>query len=347
MHSRGVQMTEPKISIIIPCYNMEAYLPQCLDSVLSQTLEDFEAICVDDGSQDQTGLLLDGFHSRDRRIRVIHQENRGVSAARNLGLSLAQGHYIAFLDPDDFYPDNKALSLLYTKALQHDALICGGSFSNYQEPSGKITVCYTGDYAGYSFRKEGFLSYLNYQFDFGFQRFLYRRDFLLENDLYFPPYARYQDPPFFVHAMILAQQFYAVPQPVYRYRIGIQDQAVRWSSSKLQDMIRGHLDVLRLSREHHLPQLHALTVRRFEGDDICLAVRNAIASGEAETLALVRQFQAAIDPAVLPGHILRVLQPEEILPQRSVGRRLRTLLQFCRANGLGRTLLLLRETLTK
>ncbi len=91
----------PTFSIIIPVYNVAPYLRECLDSVLAQTCPDWEAICVDDGSTDASGAILDEYAARDARFRVIHQPNAGVSAARNRALENAQGEWIVFLDSDD------------------------------------------------------------------------------------------------------------------------------------------------------------------------------------------------------------------------------------------------------
>ncbi len=91
----------PKVSIIIPVYKVEEYLPACLDSVLSQTYTDFEAICVNDGSPDKCGQILSEYAEKDKRIKIITQENQGLSAARNVALAQAQGDYICSVDPDD------------------------------------------------------------------------------------------------------------------------------------------------------------------------------------------------------------------------------------------------------
>ena len=89
------------ISVIIPVYNAEDYLRRCLESVLSQTYKDFELILVDDGSKDKSGAMCDSFASQDCRVRVIHQQNAGAGAARNVGISLAKGDYLVFIDSDD------------------------------------------------------------------------------------------------------------------------------------------------------------------------------------------------------------------------------------------------------
>lgn len=90
------------ISIIVPVYNVEAYLPQCLDSLINQTYQNIEILCVNDGSPDRSGEILREYAARDSRVRVIEQENRGASVARNQGLTVAQGDYIMFVDGDDW-----------------------------------------------------------------------------------------------------------------------------------------------------------------------------------------------------------------------------------------------------
>ncbi len=94
--------TEALISVIVPVYRVEAYLPRCVESLLGQTCEVFELILVDDGSPDGCGKLCDGYAVRDPRVRVIHKENGGLSDARNAGLAVARGEYLAFVDSDDW-----------------------------------------------------------------------------------------------------------------------------------------------------------------------------------------------------------------------------------------------------
>ena len=91
----------PKVSVIVPVYKVEKYLPECIESVLAQTFPDFELLLVDDGSPDNSGKICDDYAARDPRIRVFHKENGGVSSARNLGLDNARGEWIAFVDSDD------------------------------------------------------------------------------------------------------------------------------------------------------------------------------------------------------------------------------------------------------
>lgn len=115
-----------KCSVIIPAYNIRDYIGKCLDSVLAQTLTDFEIIVIDDGSTDGTAEILDAYAEKDLRILVIHKENGGVSKARNIGIALAQGEYIFFFDGDDFM-EPETMEELYQEAVkkQADTVIYG------------------------------------------------------------------------------------------------------------------------------------------------------------------------------------------------------------------------------
>ena len=90
-----------KISVIVPVYNVEKYLPRCIESILAQTFTNFEPLLIDDGSKDQSGKICDEYAKKDNRIRVFHKENGGVSSARNIGLENAKGEWLAFIDADD------------------------------------------------------------------------------------------------------------------------------------------------------------------------------------------------------------------------------------------------------
>lgn len=93
--------SNPKISIIVPVYNVEQYLPRCIDSILNQFFTDFELLLIDDGSKDRSGAICDKYADKDDRIRVFHKENGGVSSARNVGLDNARGEWLSFIDGDD------------------------------------------------------------------------------------------------------------------------------------------------------------------------------------------------------------------------------------------------------
>ena len=103
---------KPKISVIVPVYNVEPYLKRCLDSIINQSLNEIEILIIDDGSTDKSGEICDEYAKLDNRIRVIHQENGGLSRARNVGLDQAQGKYIMFVDSDDLLKEIFVKSLM-------------------------------------------------------------------------------------------------------------------------------------------------------------------------------------------------------------------------------------------
>ena len=106
-------MSDPKISIIIPVYNVEKYLRECLDSCVNQTLENIEIICVDDASPDNSIKILEEYQAKDSRIRIFrHEENKNLGAARNTGLANATGEYVWFVDSDDYIELNMVEELL-------------------------------------------------------------------------------------------------------------------------------------------------------------------------------------------------------------------------------------------
>lgn len=124
---------QPLISVIIPVYKVEQYLPRCVDSVLTQTYSNLEIILVDDGSPDRCGSICDDYARKDPRVRVIHKENGGLSSARNAGLDIAQGEYIAFLDSDDWIEPN-AYETMLALAQKYDVkLVCAGRYDIYGE----------------------------------------------------------------------------------------------------------------------------------------------------------------------------------------------------------------------
>lgn len=126
----------PELSIIVPVYKVEEYLERCIKSILSQTFKDFELILIDDGSPDKCGKICDEWARKDDRIVVIHQQNKGVSAARNAGLEVAKGKYISFPDSDDFLEREmfeKMISIMQRN--EADVAICG---VNYCDEEGNI-----------------------------------------------------------------------------------------------------------------------------------------------------------------------------------------------------------------
>jgi len=124
----------PKISVIVPVYNVEKYLRECVDSVLAQTFKDFELILVDDGSPDNSGKICDEYAAKDSRVRVFHKANGGVSSARNFGIKESRADYIAFLDSDDWW-NFRFLEKMHAVAekFPNAGCCCCGWFNNVSE----------------------------------------------------------------------------------------------------------------------------------------------------------------------------------------------------------------------
>ena len=114
-----MRSTQKLVSIVVPVYNVEKYLREAVDSVCAQTYPEWELLLVDDGSTDQSGAICDEYAQTDERIRVFHTDNRGVSCARNLGIENAKGHWIAFLDSDDYLnKDCLSTSIRYSTGME-------------------------------------------------------------------------------------------------------------------------------------------------------------------------------------------------------------------------------------
>ena len=131
-------MNNPKISVIVPVYNVEKLLHRCIDSILAQTFTDFELLLIDDGSKDKSGEICDEYTEIDARIRVFHKQNGGVSSARNIGLDNARGEWIGFVDSDDYVEENFLSS--FFKLGQNADLLSQGFLSPNWQNKGPKTV---------------------------------------------------------------------------------------------------------------------------------------------------------------------------------------------------------------
>lgn len=121
-----------KISVIVPVYNQEAYLEQCIDSILSQSYQDLELILVNDGSTDGTVQILENYRQKDARVRVLNKLNGGIGSSRNAGLEMATGDYIVFVDNDDWIHEQQ-LEILHQKLLEYDAQIVVANFMKFRQ----------------------------------------------------------------------------------------------------------------------------------------------------------------------------------------------------------------------
>lgn len=210
---------DPKVSLIIPVFNAEKYLAQCLDSAIRQTLRELEIICIDDGSTDSSAGILERYAARDPRIKVIHQENGGPgpSSARNRGLDAARGEFIAFMDADDWC-EPEMCETAYTQAVQHDAEIA--QFNFYEEENGTTRLWKKSldETRLFTEPHDRFVSAEILALTVWSR--IFRRTFLAEQGIRFPEGCTWEDSYFSLLAALSAQRIVHSDAVLYHYRRG-------------------------------------------------------------------------------------------------------------------------------
>lgn len=207
----------------MPVYNSAMYLELCLDSVIGQTLKEIEILCVDDGSTDDSGAILDRYALKDARVRVYHQQNQYAGCARNLGLQYAKGKYVIFWDSDDFY-DLRALEVLYQKCEEDQAEIgvCGAR--RMDNASGLVYAC--GFYVVKKmlpqvrpFSKRDIPQHIfNFTTNVPWNK-MFLREFILKHGLQFQPLRQANDVYFSMMALFLSERITVVPEALLTYRM--------------------------------------------------------------------------------------------------------------------------------
>lgn len=225
------------ISVIIPVFNVSEYLPTCLDSLCHQSLSDFEVICINDGSTDGSSEILESYRSR-LHMTVINQENAGLSAARNRGIREAKGDYLLFLDSDDWLETN-AISTLAFNLDGMDMLCFNGR--RYHEASNSFecpdTLEEENDLSGWAYFNRYSLQSRNFAFVCVVLR-LYRRSFLIENDLSFADGLYHEDNCFTPLACFYAKHVRVLNNVLYDYRVRSSSIMTTYNIKREQDLIK-------------------------------------------------------------------------------------------------------------
>ena len=225
----------PKFSIIIPCYKVEKYIRECLDSVLSQKIISWEAICTDDGSPDGTGEILDEYSARDSRIKVIHQKNAGLSAARNAAMAIATGEWFLYLDSDDVLSPwaLETYVKMMEKFPQADILRAGMATS----ADGKWNWGSTeGDSVGLDVHD----CVTMYGIDGYFQRMVYKRS--AYGDISFVGMSWCEERPYVAKCIVRAK--FVTDTPVVAYGFRVRDGSITRTRMQLKHQM-GYLDATR------------------------------------------------------------------------------------------------------
>lgn len=266
---------------------MDQYLEECLDSILGQTIDNKEIICIDDGSTDDTSMILERYKEIYSEIKVIKQNRQGAGIARNNGIKQARGKYVAFMDGDDYYATDNALEKLYKGAILNEVNVAGGRMIAFRE--GKIirNGLFTVDAT--CFDEEKIIEYREYQKINGYLSFIYNRSFLIENEILFPDFTRFQDPPFMLKALSTAGTIWVTNLEIYVYRQS--DKVVDMKSEKVVfDMVYSFLYMASYAKDNNLDEVLWEVLKLEKRYEVYLFIH--IFYGNTEMYNLVRKLDS-------------------------------------------------------
>lgn len=318
-----------QVSIIIPIYNCENYIEQCLSSVRKQTLKEIEIICIDDGSVDASAEKVKKIAKSDNRVILLQQSNQGAGKARNYGIQEARGKYLAFLDADDYYLDENALKTMVEVCEEKKVFVCGSLRKCLENGKEKIESLFQKQKE----EMEGLLQkqiyqYTDFQMDYDYQSYLFDKELILKNNITFPDYRRFQDPPFMVRAMWSAQNFGVAETYLYCYRK--PQMAAKFTENKAIDLIKGITDNLKFAAEHGLEKLFFITAERLEYEYAGIIYHNISKDSQSLLKVLEEANQIIKQKKNFPEYIIRPLrrwQMQGIYTQEAYEKKLLSLLK--------------------
>ena len=260
-----------KVSVIIPVYNTEQLLERCLESVVGQTLSDIEIICVDDGSTDGSGALLDSWAERDSRIRVIHQQNGRQGKARNAAMRIATGEYIGMIDSDDYIPSDY-FERLYAAATAADAdmAICG--IVKQKRTLNRTVLAFEHEEVATTVAEKLRLAHCPPEFHPVNK--LYRRAMLDRLSLRFAEGVQYEDVMFVTRALVGCNRLVSVPGVHYFYVLNptstVKSRQTAAKQLQKYNAHRAMVDYLEACGVVVAPRHRSITVRYFSLSGLCL-----------------------------------------------------------------------------
>ena len=220
---------ETLLSVIIPVFNTEKYVSQCLDSVLSQNIDNMEVICIDDGSTDNSLKVLEKYRDTDKRVKIIKQSNRSAGAARNIGLQNCSGKYVHFLDSDDWVCD-KAYSNLIKMIKINDSDVVMFTYNKYDNVTKECTIstCFDNLPETMKYKEVSGKDYIEYLLKSAVMPWnkLYKRDFLLTNKIVFDEITIANDRTFYFNMLSKNPRIVIDNNPYINYRINNKDSLV-------------------------------------------------------------------------------------------------------------------------
>lgn len=263
MENQSKYIQTPSLSIILPCYNVDKYIEKALLSLINQTIKDIEIICVNDGSNDHTLNIINEYALKDNRIKVYNQKNQGQGIARNNGIGYATAPYIAFMDPDDWVEWNM-YEKLYNLAINNDVDFVECGINKYFEsldeikkvkfnyPAPENIVFNHKDDKNYVFKGTSFACWNK----------IYKKSFIINNNIYFSKGKLSEDRIFVLKAKILAKRIMYTSQPYYFYRIRKGSSVNRLSKENLylENIIK---ELKEFIQAHNLNKLYSKDMHDF------------------------------------------------------------------------------------
>lgn len=222
-----------KFSILVPVYNVSKYLKQCIDSIINQTYSELEIICIDDGSTDESGEMLDAYAAKDSRIHVIHKANSGYGSSMNRGLQLATGDYIGIVESDDYIAPNMYARFAEVIENAQGALdVVKAMYFQFTRQAVEKRVLFESEMCNKIITAKEYPNL--FSIPCSIWSGVYRKDFLKENDIYFleTPGASYQDTSFYFKTMLCAQKLFLLEDALLYYRTDNEGSSIN-SGSKL------------------------------------------------------------------------------------------------------------------
>lgn len=208
-------MEKEIISVIVPVYNMEKYLPKCIDSILNQTYKNIEAIFINDGSTDNSLKILENYYQKDQRVRIINKKNEGTGAARNNGIKVSKGKYITFLDSDDWYEEN-FIEKLYKNLKENDSDIAMCNPKMVYDNKEKNQEINTYYFKSLNLKKEPEKILRVLAMPISCSK-LYKKEIIVNNNIFYPNYSFAEDVEFLYKLFLNIKKISKVEDYLYNY----------------------------------------------------------------------------------------------------------------------------------
>ena len=304
-------MISPKISVILPVFNQENYIGKAIESVLSQSFDEFELIIVNDGSTDNTLDIINQFD--DSRIKLINQENLGPGASRNNALRIAEGEYVMYLDGDDWYHPN-ALEIAYCEASSKDTDLTFYQMINYDDKTGEI---YPNDWFDMSTFDESFENRVFspdetpgsiFDLSVGVCQKIYKSSFLRDIDARFPEGIFFEDMPFFYYVYLKAERISIIKRHLY-YRRKHDASITHVVDCKFLDTVPAGQELMRIFIENEWYEMYKFDLLAYKINGPRFALRDIEEKCKVPLYNLIKMDYCEIKSSQYYDDFLNTLGP--------------------------------------